>query len=300
VTSTDPVYAPRCIKRRRRTKAQIRQLDDQIVAALRDCHPQSVRHVFYLMTSPRLPEPVDKSDRGAEHVKRRMIKLRRSGRLPYHWVVDMSRRGYHVATYDSPADFLRQTQSLYRADIWRDADYYVEVWCESRSIAGVILNLCKELGVSLYPAGGNTSISFAYQAACNINDSHGGRQVEILYVGDWDDQGVTIDRALERELRRHLDPDVRLHLKRIAITREQIRLYDLPTKPAKRKDKRPSRIKRTVEAEAMPPTTLLRLLRDEIEDLLPRGTLEVVKEIEQEERQLLLEVADALDRQKEE
>jgi hypothetical protein len=27
-------------------------------------HPQSVRHCFYRMTDPRLPEPVEKSDRG--------------------------------------------------------------------------------------------------------------------------------------------------------------------------------------------------------------------------------------------
>jgi hypothetical protein len=258
-----------------------------------------VRHVFYLMTNPRLPEPVDKSDRGAEHVKRRMIKLRRSGRLPYKWVEDMSRRGYHVPTYDDAADFLRATKGLYRADAWQATDYYVEVWCESRSIAGVILDLCKELGVSLYPAGGNTSISFAYNAACNINDSHNGRRVVIFYIGDYDQAGVIIDKKIEEELRRHLDEDVDMVFSRVAITREQIRQYDLPTKPRKKTDKRSPHVKRTVEAEAMPPATLIRLLRHEIESLLPQGLLETMREIEKQEREVLLELADALDRQKE-
>ena len=288
-------------KRERRTRARVEQLNEQIVQALEECHPNSVRHIFYLMTNPRLPEPVEKSERGARQVQDRLVKLRRAGRVPYGWVEDMSRRGYHVVTYDDDADFLERVAGLYRADLWRDADAYVEVWCESRSIAGVILPLCRELGVSLYPAGGNSSISFAYQAALNINECHGGRLVVVKYVGDWDDQGVTVDRALERELRRHLDPDVRLTLKRVAITPEQIRLYDLPTKPAKkRKDGRESRIKRTVEAEAMPPALLCELLRDEIESLLPPRALEVARVAERSERVLLEELAKALRREESE
>src|SRR5690606_6384980 len=58
------VYRARTIKRDRRTKAQIEQLDEQILDVLATDHPQSVRHVFYRMTDPRLAEPVEKSDRG--------------------------------------------------------------------------------------------------------------------------------------------------------------------------------------------------------------------------------------------
>ena len=33
-------------KRRRRTKAEVAQLESQIAAVLREDHPQSIRHVF--------------------------------------------------------------------------------------------------------------------------------------------------------------------------------------------------------------------------------------------------------------
>ena len=51
-----------------------------------------------------------------------------------------------------------------------------------RSIAGVIVDLCEELAVSLYPAGGFTSITFAYEAADFIRDEveagkHGARHL---------------------------------------------------------------------------------------------------------------------------
>ena len=74
------------LKRKRRTNAQIEQLDRQIYDVLSVDHPQSVRHVFYRMTDPRLPEPVDKSDKGYELVQRRCVQMRRDGRLKYSWI----------------------------------------------------------------------------------------------------------------------------------------------------------------------------------------------------------------------
>jgi len=66
-------------KRDRRTKAQIHQLDEQILAVLRDDHPQSIRHVYYRMTNPRLGEPVPKTDKGYKQVQYRCTVLRRNG-----------------------------------------------------------------------------------------------------------------------------------------------------------------------------------------------------------------------------
>ena len=93
------------IKRKRSTNEQLEQLDNQIVSVLAEDHPQSVRHVFYRMTDPRLPEPVSKSDNGYSLVQRRCKELRRSGRVPYAWIADMSRRGYFVSTFKDAGDF---------------------------------------------------------------------------------------------------------------------------------------------------------------------------------------------------
>ena len=50
--------------------------------ALAADNPQSVRHVFYLMTDPTLPVSVDKTERGYKLVQRRCVKLRRDGIVP--------------------------------------------------------------------------------------------------------------------------------------------------------------------------------------------------------------------------
>ena len=110
-------YRARTIKRDQRTAARVEQLAAQILNVLAGDHPQSVRHVFYRMTDPRLPEPVEKSDGGYRAVQDRCVKQRRSGRLP------------------------------------------------------------------LYPAGGLTSLSLAYQSAETINHCATGKLAVIFYIG---------------------------------------------------------------------------------------------------------------------
>jgi hypothetical protein len=289
INRTQVAYRAGTIKRRRRSREQIEQLDNQILEVLAEDHPQSIRHVFYRMTNPRLPESVEKSDKGYRHTQHRMTQLRRGGRLSYGWISDATRRGFHVNTYQNAAEFLQSVSGLYRGDLWQYAEVYVEVWCESRSIAGVIQKDCRELAVSLYPAGGFSSITLAYQAADYINATVADRGIPavVLYIGDYDPAGVLIDRSIESELRTHLNDDVELQFRRLAITEEQIAEYDLPTKPRKAGDRRAQHVAETVEAEAMAANDLRKILRDAINEYLPQGALDVIRVAERSERQIL-------------
>jgi len=284
---TAAIYGARTIKRSRRTKDDVAQLDQQIIDVLVEDNPQSVRHVFYRMTNPRLPEPVEKSDRGYRHVQDRLVKLRRNGRIPYSWITDATRRGYFVDTFNGAADFLARVKGLYRADLWREADCKCEVWTESRSIASVIQADCRELAVSLYPAGGFSSIPLAYEAAEYLNAADDGRKVVIYFIGDYDPAGVHIDVSIERELRKHLASGIDLEFERIGITAEQILEYDLPRNFRKPNDRRALHIKETVEAEAMPAATMRALLRSNIEALLPPGAVVAAKAAEESESALI-------------
>lgn len=290
------VYGAGTIKRDRRTQARMDLLDDEIVAILEEDHPQSVRHVFYRLTDPRLAEPVEKSDRGYRHVQNRCVVLRRTGRVRYDWIADMSRRGFFVNTFSDGGDFLRRMAGLYRADLWEQSNYRCEVWVESRSIASVLLDLCKELAVDLFPCGGFSSLSFAHEAAEQNNGTGDLRPLVVFYIGDYDPAGVLIDKSLEKELRLHLRDDVELDFRRVGINDLQVLQYDLPTKPRKEGDKRSQEVAYTVEAEAMPAKILRALLRAEIEALLPADALRVSQIAEQSEREHLARMADLFDR----
>jgi hypothetical protein len=299
VTSRRILYG-RPDKRERRTKARVEQLDEQILEVLELDHPQSVRHVFYRMTNPRLPEPVEKSERGYTHVQSRLKLLRLNGRVPYGWITDATRRGYFVDTYRSASDFIANVAGFYRTDLWAQVDVYLEVWCESRSIAGVIQPDCKELAVALYPTAGFSSITLPYEAAQEISSvvEETGKRVVILYIGDYDPAGVLIDLDIENKLRQHLaDAGIYdIDFRRIAINEGQIPLYDLPTKPRKTTDRRAPHVISTVEAEAMPAAILRHLLREQVEALLPPRALAVAKVAEESEREYLLNMAQRLSR----
>lgn len=280
-------------KRRRRTKVQIERLERQILDVLTGDHPQSVRHVFYRMTNPTLAEPVEKSEAGYRHVQQRILAMRRSGAIPYGWISDATRRGFHVSTFDGAGDFIEAFAGLYRAPLWDERTPHVEVWCESRSLAGVLQATCEALAVSLYPAGGFSSATLCYEAACEI-DRKGRNRAVVLYVGDYDQSGVLIDQAVERELRSHLTTP--LEFKRIGISPWQITYYGLPTRPPKATDKRRPDIKRVVEGEAMPANIMRRIVREAVEHYLPAGALAATKAAEESEREGLRRLARYIDR----
>ena len=279
--------------RLRRTKAEIAAIDALILAILLADHPQSIRHLFYRLTDPTGPVSVPKDITGYEVVRRRCTVLRRVGTLPYSWLVDATRRGYHVATFDGAGDLIERFAGLYRVNVWEDADCHVEVWTESRSIAGVVEADCGRLGVSLYPCGGFASLSLAYQAAEGIRHAARGRPVRIVYVGDYDPAGVLIDQSVMAELRGHL-PGLDIEEVRIAITADQAR--NLPSKPRKAGDRRRMDIAATVEAEAMPAGRLRALLRSTVESFMPAGALEAARAVEASERGGLRALAALVDR----
>ena len=279
--------------RQRWTAAELDALDRQVVAELAEDHPQSVRHVFYRMTNPRLAVPVEKTEHGYQRVQRRCLALRRSGAVPYGWIADATRRGFHVSTFENRADFLRQMQGLYRQTLWTPDLPHVEVWCESRSIAGVLQDTCRDLAVSLYPSGGFASATLCYEAAEDINRRRPPRAV-VIYVGDYDPAGVLIDRSIEAELRKHLTVD--LDFRRVAINEGQIAEYDLPTKPRKGTERRRLDIAATVEAEAMPANVLRGIVRGAVEGYLPAGALDVAREAEESEKMSLHFLAQAIEK----
>ena len=288
---------PSPIKRQRRSKEQIQQLEAQIFSVLDADHPQSVRHVFYRMTDPRLPVPVEKSEKGYKQIQQRCTVMRRVGKIPYGWFADLSRRGHFTNTFTNAADFVLRMQGQYRADLWVDSDYRCEVWCESRSIAGVLLQDCSEVAVDLYPCGGFSSMTFAHDAAMLHNSLGDTRPLQIFYIGDYDPAGVLIDVSLEKELRQHLRSDIELIFDRIAINPQQIKQHDLPTKPRKNSEKRVQHIEYTVEAEAMPANIMRDILRDNVESLLPTGALQVAKIAEVSERRHLINMAEMFNRE---
>jgi hypothetical protein len=275
----------------RRTKAEIDQLWAAMADELAERHPQSVRHLYYRMVVRGL---VDKTEAGYDTVQTQLVKMRRSGAIPYERITDGTRWARRVKTYGSPADAVAEVARYYRRNLWEQTPVYVECWCESDSIAGVIVDVTAEYTVPLFPAKGFSSIGFLYPSARGLARAANGRPAHVLYVGDWDPSGKVIPEKIEAELRAHA-PEAEIHFRRLAVNPDQITSLDLPSRPAKASDSRAKSFSgAAVEAEAIPVDVMQDIVREAIEEFIDPDLLGVVDAAETSERELLYRWAEAV------
>jgi hypothetical protein len=134
-------------KRDRRTRAEIDAVKDAIVAILNADHPMTVRQVFYQFVVRGAIEKTEEQYQGT--VIRLLTDLRVSGRVPFGWIVDESRRRIVNRTYNNIADAARNTAECYRRNAMHTCPDYVEVWSEKEALAGVIRSAADDYDVAV-------------------------------------------------------------------------------------------------------------------------------------------------------
>ena len=285
--------------RQRRTKADMSDLRYRIMQVVEEDSPLTVRQLYYRLTDPTHPH-VDKTEQGYACIQRLALEMRRNRIIHYSHIVDQSRTYFDFGGFDGvgTADFIDEAQRIYRRNYWRDSMFQPQIWCESRSISGIIQSVCNRWGVNLYPCGGFPSESFIWQAAQEIIES--GKDTLIYYIGDYDPSGLAIDIDLEHRLKAFVaeaDIAIDVEFERVAITREQIDYYDLPSKPVKESKHNSMGLVSSVEAEAMPAPILRDVLNDYLAALMPETVLKGWKQVEAMERYDLAERLKGVDTQ---
>ena len=130
------VYQPSLIKpRQRRTKAQLAQLDDAIYAKAEEFQPATLRQIYYGLVSDGT---IDKTEEAYHLVGRQLVKLRKSGDLPFGWIADNTRWQRKPNTYSDLETMLRRISEFYRRQLWDNQDAYVEIWLEKDALSGVL------------------------------------------------------------------------------------------------------------------------------------------------------------------
>jgi len=213
--------------------------------------------------------------------------MRRAGYLPYGWLADSTRWQRKPRTFNGVEEALQETARLYRKSLWAETDCYVEIWLEKDALAGVVHPITSLFDVPLMVSRGYASLSFLHAAAEQIAELD--VPTYIYHLGDYDPSGVNAGEKIEETLR-DLAPDAEIVFERIAVTPDQIRRLDLPTRPTKRTDSRSKKFGDaiSVELDALPPDYLRDLVQIAIEEHLPPEQFQVLKTAEQSEREFIL------------
>lgn len=194
--SSPAVYAASPVKRRRSTKAELAAVDDAVIAAIEEDAPVTVRGVFYRVESAGY---VAKTNAGYDLIGRRLLKLRRSGHVPYADITDGTRWITKPRSWTGVEQMLRDASASYRRALWHDQDTEVHIFTEKDAISGVILPVTERWDVPLGVLRGYASESFAWSAAEAIKASP-KRSVHVYQLGDHDPSGVDAWRAFRESV----------------------------------------------------------------------------------------------------
>jgi len=280
------------IRRSRATQAEMEARFDAIYRIVEKSQPTGIRFTYYRAVVEGI---VPKTDSGYVKVKRAILQMRRDGILPWSWITDNSRWMRKPRSWDSVEDALADAASSYRKALWRDNHTAVEVWCESESVAGVLVPTTSEWDVPLYPLKGQTSDSFAYSAAMHYRDDP--RNLVVIYVGDHDPAGYEIETNLQAKLVEH-SGRADIEFCRLACDASDVERFDLQgTKPKKNSyinamtGERVPWTGPAVEVEALDPTVLRRWLGEWISQQIDPEVFRIHQIAEQSERVVLMEIA---------
>ena len=260
------------------TREQISALRLRIMQIIRAQNPQSVRQIFYQMLDASAFAYVKKGG-GERKVQRLVLQMRREGLIPWSWIVDPTRdtRRWDLAYHDV-SDWVCSLRNTFVTDYWTNAvGYHVEIWCESRGMAGSIASAAKKWRSVLVGFGGQPSDTLLYECAERINRRD--YPTLVVYLGDLDPHGMMIEEAPRRKLQEqwNCDPD----WTRLLVTPDQIATYHLPTDESGK----------LVQAEAFPVGDVFKLIDESFGSIGDLDEIENLRLREQAEMDCLMDAA---------
>jgi hypothetical protein len=290
--TVQPAATP-CLSRS--TKAETAERRQGILDIVRGQQPMTCRQVFYRATVFGL---VPKSEKGYLLSNSDLRYLRRSGDIPYDWIVDNTRQVLQPKTYIGVQAALEETAADYYKKLWHNSDEAVMVFVEKDALSGVLWPVTSEYDVPLIVARGYNSLSALHVTAKALaRAADAGQRTNIYYFGDLDPSGVDACRAAQKTLR-EMTPDADVHFERVAVTREQAEEWDLPSRPTKTTDSRAKSFEgESVELDAIEPDDLRQLVRNVIRRHMPDDRFDQLMVEQDEERRLIRDLVNRLGEQ---
>ena len=222
-----------------------------------------------------------------QRVYRLLKYAREQGILPWEWIVDETREIERVPTWANPQEYAECVARSYRRDFWDQQPVRVIVVSEKGTVRGVLKPVLDAYGVGFLAVHGFSSATMAY----NLAQDDDGRDLIILYVGDFDPSGMFMS---EQDLPNRFDKydGDHIRVRRIALT--QYQASDLPSFPVtdKRKDPRyrwfvENHGDQCWELDAMDPNDLREIVTEAIQEQIEPDAWERCDRINRAERESL-------------
>jgi hypothetical protein len=254
----------------------------------------TLRQLFYQFVARELLKNTFKQYKRLGGIIR---SARDGGLIDWDAIEDRTREVNTHAFWNNPAGIISTAAEQYREDLWKLQRYRPEVWIEKDALIGVIEGICTELRVPYFAHRGNNSQTLQYQAGKRF-----ARYLDlgliplVLHLADHDPNGIDMTRDNGQRLALYTRQEI--EVRRIALNLNQVRRYRLPPNFVKEKDTRTETYRKRFrtdqcwELDALSPTVISDLIRDEIKSLIDQKRWRRAITNEERGRELLAEVAE--------
>src|SRR5262249_27383627 len=147
MSAAEDFYQACSTKRSQRTKADIEEIKKAIVDVVGADPPMTVRQVFYQLVTRSVIEKTEKEYQ--QTVIRLISDMRIAGELEWSWIIDERRRRRVTQTYDNLTEAVEDCARFYRRSALKQADDYLEVWCEKDALSGLLWDVTSDYDVPL-------------------------------------------------------------------------------------------------------------------------------------------------------
>lgn len=240
----------------------------------------TLRQLFYRLVSKHILANTISS---YKNLSRFLVKARENGDIEDDCLEDRTRTTVGADSgFETTDDFVeahvryfKDSWEYFTMPMWETQSERVEVWVEKDALSRLCERAAEPFNVTVCPSRGYSSYSYVKKAVDRIGRNYQGKNVTILYFGDYDPSGVDIERDLTDRLHRYGAGEV--HVERIGLTLDQIREYKLPPFPSKRSDPRWAKFVSdtggtdAVELDALEPDVLQALIKKAIQEHIDQG-----------------------------
>jgi len=258
----------------------------------------TVRQIHYQLVSTNA---YANTQSNYDSLTRMITNARMSGRLDWSAIVDRNRETKRSYFNDGVKDAIRSALTCFGRDKMLYQDVYIEVMIEKMAIFEIVSRVTNKYNIMLTGDKGFCSTTVLYEIAGRMKEQTMlGKKCYVLYIGDHDPSGLTMDESIKNTLARMGANGV--NFIRVGLTKEQVEEYNLPPNVIKENNTNAKKYSEkhgdiSWECDALPPEILQNDLEDSILSLINYSTYEYMCKLEKEGKEQLKSIIDNLDTQ---
>lgn len=247
----------------------------------------TVRQIYYQLVSKHL---IENTISQYQRVSRIIVKARYNGDIAWEDIEDRTRQakgGDEVEKtieeyFSDVLNYFQTSYMYYNLPTWKNQWIYLEVWYEKQALEGIFDSVARKYNVTHLACKGYSSHTMGFELLKRVKRFGEGRETHIVYFGDFDPSGMDIYRFIQDMCKRF---GLEIDFERVAITKEQIKKYNIPPMMAKSSDSRYNNFVAeygtdVVELDALDPKILIELIEESIRK---RFDFEIYKEVKKKE-----------------